>query len=137
MLRRLAVLLLVPLFLGGCQTLLGSDAPPVDTPNKRLAALELSYQAALKTADALLNTGQVRGASASEMVRLLDSAAAAMGTARAAVRASGGDVGAALAAANAAVTALATWVAARQQKRGAGAPPSWPHYVQRLGWRLA
>ena len=75
-------LILILVFLSACQTL-----PDIDTPNKRVALLLYSYQAALKTVDTMVTAGTIRGEQAAAVDEIIGRVSVAVKAAQIAIKA--------------------------------------------------
>jgi len=116
MLKRLLVLgllLLVPAALGACTTTT-PDGQTIETPNARMAAVELAYGKVLDIVDAERKRGRLTGARAAQAVRLLQAAKAALDTARAAHKAKAGNLVTLLIVAEGAIAAVAAYVQSKE-----------------------
>jgi hypothetical protein len=112
MLKRIAVLLLLAFAVLGAPacTTTTPDGQTIETPNARMAAVELAYGKVLDVVDAERKRGRLAGARGAEAVRLLSAAKAALDTARAAHKAKAGNLVTLLIVAEGAIAAVAAYV---------------------------
>lgn len=96
---------------------LASCVTPVTpkTPRETLVAVEFSYQAALSTAESMVDLGQIRGDSARQLSSLISAGRVSLDAADNAVRVGSGDAISLVNAANVAVTNLILYL---QQQKG-------------------
>lgn len=110
--KRLSIIL-IPLILAACSTFAGVD---LDTPKKKLVALEFTYQAALQSVDSLVTAGIIKGDSAKKVGSIIEKTGLAIRTARIALLAEDeGKFIQYLTIANTAILELTTYLAEKEK----------------------
>ena len=103
-------LVFILVFLSACQTL-----PDIDTPNKRVALLLYSYQAALKTVDTMVTAGTIRGEQAAAVDEIIGRVSVAVKAAQIAIKAGAHNTTQLITTANALIIELIIYLKSKEQ----------------------